>query len=823
MNREKDIDFSSLRKKGNMYVGKNMYDKAIECYTEVLLKEDNHIIYSNRSLCHFNMGNYGDAIKDAYLCIKTNPEWVKGYYRLGRALMELKDYDKAIGAFIKVLEREPENEIVKGIMKECVTEREKIDSIIRSKKVIEKKEIPEVTFDPKEELMEYHPKDEWFHEKYSQAIYNYIDSHSDVLSVNKEIKKIDDRVYLSPFINYVKTLKKKTVFCIGGALGLLPCILFEENNIYVSERYHYLTKCSAFVIQRDLIKRWERDTDVELFSLDEKSSSFEYYCERLKLIKNNPLELKLGDEINTKSDVMIFYDLDYTLFGTNIIQTIQKFKEDLLVPECQIFPEKAKVYGALVELNANFNRWSVGVEKADISKMNLLSDSFDINCYDFTADIDLKDMKKHIEIKRDGTVHGIVYWYELFHDNKMVYSNREHEMMGQALYYIDPIEVKNDTIFNLEIIERSNRLIFKTDPEKREIKRFRVKNTDNSFDEDYRIAIEKIKETLFNGDSESSGSEYESDSNEKINILEISPGDYGFMRNLAASGDYQGYTAESMRQVTKEISIDDIAVINKDLRECKLIDDIPKKVDILLNRDFGKSLLGGDIMTYIDYAKNVLLKRDGFILPESVTVKGYLVESKSEEIEKVDMTPIDIYRHQPMPQIIKDYKILSKEIDLLDISFENYSPQDKGDIEVIVDIEQKGVICGIVYWYEFNIGNRLVSSEDKIIQYFNEIDVVKGTKIPLLKFYNSSRLTFGINEKSLDDKATILTVSRKDPEVEERYKMLSEFLSDMVNGFDKEPDSYKITTDIIKKLSIDSGNFWLDQDMCGKFCASFFS
>jgi tetratricopeptide (TPR) repeat protein len=47
-------------------------------------------LYSNRSLCLLQIGEATEALSDASTCIKMRPEWIKGYYRKGTALMSLK-------------------------------------------------------------------------------------------------------------------------------------------------------------------------------------------------------------------------------------------------------------------------------------------------------------------------------------------------------------------------------------------------------------------------------------------------------------------------------------------------------------------------------------------------------------------------------------------------------------------------------------------------------------------------------------------------------------------------------------------------------------
>lgn len=54
--------------------------------------------YSNRSACYAGLRQWKEAADNAKDCIRLNPSFVKGYYRLGLALKELKEYTKATHA-----------------------------------------------------------------------------------------------------------------------------------------------------------------------------------------------------------------------------------------------------------------------------------------------------------------------------------------------------------------------------------------------------------------------------------------------------------------------------------------------------------------------------------------------------------------------------------------------------------------------------------------------------------------------------------------------------------------------------------------------------
>lgn len=81
---------------GNKCYAAKDYNEAINHYTRgLMVDKNNHILYSNRSACHFSLKDFEKAADDAKQCIKLNPAFLKGYYRLAQALMEQEDWDGA--------------------------------------------------------------------------------------------------------------------------------------------------------------------------------------------------------------------------------------------------------------------------------------------------------------------------------------------------------------------------------------------------------------------------------------------------------------------------------------------------------------------------------------------------------------------------------------------------------------------------------------------------------------------------------------------------------------------------------------------------------
>nr|XP_040252629.1 protein STIP1 homolog [Aegilops tauschii subsp. strangulata] len=77
-------------------------------------------LYANRSLCYLQMTEADKALRDANTCIKLRPEWLKGYYRKGSALMSLKEYKEACDAFEAGLKLDPGNTELEKVFQEAV-------------------------------------------------------------------------------------------------------------------------------------------------------------------------------------------------------------------------------------------------------------------------------------------------------------------------------------------------------------------------------------------------------------------------------------------------------------------------------------------------------------------------------------------------------------------------------------------------------------------------------------------------------------------------------------------------------------------------------
>uniref|UniRef100_A0ACD6A695 Uncharacterized protein n=1 Tax=Avena sativa TaxID=4498 RepID=A0ACD6A695_AVESA len=120
--KKKDNDSKAeLKSKGAKSVELKDYAAASKFYSEAIkLDPADAVLYSNRSLCHLKCDEAHDALLDANACIGLKPDWHKGYYRKGAALMSLLEFKEASDAFLAGVKLKPENKEMKEAYWEAV-------------------------------------------------------------------------------------------------------------------------------------------------------------------------------------------------------------------------------------------------------------------------------------------------------------------------------------------------------------------------------------------------------------------------------------------------------------------------------------------------------------------------------------------------------------------------------------------------------------------------------------------------------------------------------------------------------------------------------
>ncbi|XP_074546508.1 uncharacterized protein LOC141805362 isoform X2 [Halichoeres trimaculatus] len=84
------------------------YSQAVRMFTEAIRCDPkDHRFYGNRSYCYWCLEQYSSALADAQTSIQLAPDWPKGHFRKGCALMGSKQYVRAEEAMAQVLKLDP--------------------------------------------------------------------------------------------------------------------------------------------------------------------------------------------------------------------------------------------------------------------------------------------------------------------------------------------------------------------------------------------------------------------------------------------------------------------------------------------------------------------------------------------------------------------------------------------------------------------------------------------------------------------------------------------------------------------------------------------
>ncbi|KAI8139832.1 beta-lactamase-like protein [Fennellomyces sp. T-0311] len=102
------------------------YTKAIQTSAQESSNEFLALLYSNRSACHWQLRQYGNAKDDASRVIELWTSWAKGYFRYAESLTKLRQFDEAIKYYKLALERDPDNGEISARIARALLEKDNV-------------------------------------------------------------------------------------------------------------------------------------------------------------------------------------------------------------------------------------------------------------------------------------------------------------------------------------------------------------------------------------------------------------------------------------------------------------------------------------------------------------------------------------------------------------------------------------------------------------------------------------------------------------------------------------------------------------------------
>lgn len=95
---------TSLREQATDAMKRGQYLDAVDIYTRLMPdSKSKHVLLSNRSKAYFDAGHYTQAASDARACIKLQPAYQKGMWRLAKATSALGEHEEAFRAYLTII------------------------------------------------------------------------------------------------------------------------------------------------------------------------------------------------------------------------------------------------------------------------------------------------------------------------------------------------------------------------------------------------------------------------------------------------------------------------------------------------------------------------------------------------------------------------------------------------------------------------------------------------------------------------------------------------------------------------------------------------
>lgn len=95
---------------GNNKFKEGDYAAAVKHYSEAILRNpDDPKYYSNRAACYTKLAAFDLGLKDCDKCLELDPKFIKGWIRKGKILQGMQQQGKAISAYQRALDLDPNN------------------------------------------------------------------------------------------------------------------------------------------------------------------------------------------------------------------------------------------------------------------------------------------------------------------------------------------------------------------------------------------------------------------------------------------------------------------------------------------------------------------------------------------------------------------------------------------------------------------------------------------------------------------------------------------------------------------------------------------
>ena len=429
------------------------YQKAKECYKKAIeINPDYQAAHNNLGTIFTNLKEYQKA-KDCFeKAIKINPNYADAHYNLGNIFKELGENEKAKDCYVKAIQINPNYVEALNNLGNTLRELKKFDEAeISLKKAIELKPDYAEAYNNLGVVQHNLGRFSEAIDRYKQAIKlkpNYVEARINLdASTSRHVFPWHLRMMNDKFRNakYLEAIKlaiedvddDSLILDIGTGSGLLSMMAAANGAGKV-------IACEISNIIADTAKK-----------IIHKNG----YKEKITVINKKSTELKIGEDLPRKADLIISEILSAEFVGEGVRTSVFDANKRLLKKNGKMIPESGTIKISLLGNDKEiFDTISVAnVSGFDLSEFNSISqskfthflkkkptllsndeDAFSINLYN---EENIAKEEKNIELKvnKEGLCLGIIQWMKIQLYKDIEYENSPSGYLDSSSHWPTPI------------------------------------------------------------------------------------------------------------------------------------------------------------------------------------------------------------------------------------------------------------------------------------------------------------------------------------------------------------------------------------------------
>ncbi len=662
-------------------------------------------------------------------------------------------------------------------------------------------------------------------------------------SLKTTLGRLDDAAWLATWSNALEAAAGKRLLFRGSELGILAlqALAHTDTVAIIAEQSALEARVTGGIVQKHYLKLWHalHGEAVRTWSDDERRISFDAFTEQVDVLQPDGARPS-----GARCDYLVFPNIDHSLLGTGIVKAVREHR-DVLAPDARILPGSAKIFATAVQWaytgsafcldGINELRWSLAPQPLNLPPESWL----ELTQPALAGELDFSDFHEtqwtlELPIVRDGSVDGIVFWFDLS-GGGVPLSNAPVSPLRcikAAVQYTDPVPVQAGSTLSLRVRVQETRMHFEVVSAAPRRPRHCLLPTwylpmlqDAERNGAYARAIDAALKSA-----------------PEATVFDIGAG-CGLLSMMAASSGASRVTgcevspqiAQVARRIVAENGLSErVQILNKDCRNVLVGQDMGTRADVAVFEMFDCSLIGEGVLHFLAYAREHLLASDARYVPMSGRVRAIAIEYRLESLLGFDVNLLNPYRFSSSFINVDASQLqwcaLTEPFDVFSFDFSTVTPQAQSQ-SLRVPVIRSGIVGAILFWFDLQVEEGCWLSNAPAangtlhwkqgLQWLPEVPVEAASELPLVIGHDGSSLKF-LWDGDVLPKTALSKLPRFDPQWWQQCNELERKTRSMLEHCMYHPDEYVKVAQLAQRFAVDPGAHDLDPAIAQRFAATFF-